>query len=719
MVVLPLAVGLLLANSASAAPSLRPPALQRLDTGAVKPAGWLMDELTLQAKGMSGFLPYFWRFINGSEWMAPKGSGSPHQYVPYYIRGLMPLSFMVEDENLVSLRKHYTDYILDHQNMTADGAGWLGPPIKEAVEHPGHGVPAQGVVSKYWAIQALESVAEGDPAEAARITAAIVANNKQFYAQFSQDEPAMNASKWGFARYSDAIVGLQWLLDRGVGEGDGAFLWDLMDLIRTQSDGIMTNVSAADGGGYDWETWFEEGDPFAWGADGEATGAVHLRRHGVDIGEAMKTGALWWRVSGSERDFNNPWTALQWGEKYLHMSDGMYFADEEVTYLGSGPQPHGNFSGGHTAGRGTETCSIVETMQSMRFAYEITGNVTFMDRLERLAFNSLPAALYPDVTANVYHHRSNQLSCGGQYGYNLFYCCSSNVHQGWPYFVLGQIHHQANGTLVISGFAPTNTTLKDGSTVAVSGSYPFSDSAIVTTSPSLTPTQMALRIPCWCESATVTVGSAAALTAPPCTHFHITVPAAAVATPVKIVFANKIKIYTWHANTVDGSFSKYTNDAPSEGAIEIHRGALTYALRPNSTVTSTVIGCIGGSPNGRFGWNCTGTPGGVPQFPQFKSRDVAVTTEPGSSGNWSYALLRASLKYEEGVAPIPKLPFDADALAPCHIIVQGRNLGNAGWSDPSLPPASPVTVDAPLETLVLVPFGSTNIRISVFPELAH
>ena len=59
-------------------------------------------------------------------------------------------------------------------------------------------------------------------------------------------------------------------------------------------------------------------------------------------------------------------------------------------------------TGGHTAGRGTETCSVVETMFSMRTAYEITGNITFMDRLERLAFNALPAALWPDVTANVY-----------------------------------------------------------------------------------------------------------------------------------------------------------------------------------------------------------------------------------------------------------------------------------------------------------------------------
>jgi hypothetical protein len=47
------------------------------------------------------------------------------------------------------------------------------------------------------------------------------------------------------------------------------------------------------------------------------------------------------------------------------------------------------------------------------------GNITFMDRLERIAFNSLPAALWEDVTANVYHHSSNQLTCGA---WTLVYC---------------------------------------------------------------------------------------------------------------------------------------------------------------------------------------------------------------------------------------------------------------------------------------------------------
>ena len=37
----------------------------------------------------------------------------------------------------------------------------------------------------------------------------------------------------------------------------------------------------------------------------------------------MKTGALAWRMGGSSDDLANPWTALMWGEKFLHMSDGM------------------------------------------------------------------------------------------------------------------------------------------------------------------------------------------------------------------------------------------------------------------------------------------------------------------------------------------------------------------------------------------------------------
>ena len=189
------------------------------------------------------------------------------------------------------------------------------------------------------------------------------------------------------------------------------------------------------------------------------------------------------------------------------------------------------------------------------------------------------------MTANVYHHASNQLSCGGPYGFNLFYCCTANVHQGWPKFLLSAVQVQpgkqaktgapdggdgaagaagagAGSTVVVSGYAPSTTRLPDhagGGTVNVSGAYPFSDTAIVTAS---TDVQLSLRIPCWSESALITVGAVGAggsegvdsdatetvtaMTAPPCAFFNVS---AAAGVPINVTFINTIKTYTWKANS--------------------------------------------------------------------------------------------------------------------------------------------------------------------------
>ena len=269
---------------------LKAPVLQRLAVGATKPMGWLLDELTLQAKGLSGQLPYFWHYLNYSTWTglsnradAPRGKdpygregGSPDQFMSYYLNGLVPLSYQVEDENLVALRTRYLTYILEQQNTTGSPpAGWLGVDVGNPLEY----------WPKYLAIEAIESWAEAEPTLHSKITAALVAHHRQFWKQASNSRPAFNQSKWGFARYSDAIVGIQWLLDNGEGFGDSAFLWDLMRLIRNQADAQMESVSEADGGGYSWEAWFRSGDPFTKANDGAGGKSVHLRRHGVDIGQ--------------------------------------------------------------------------------------------------------------------------------------------------------------------------------------------------------------------------------------------------------------------------------------------------------------------------------------------------------------------------------------------------------------------------------------------------
>jgi hypothetical protein len=187
-------------------------------------------------------------------------------------------------------------------------------------------------------------------------------------------------------------------------------------------------------------------------------------------------------------------------------------------------------------------------------------------------------------------------------------------------------------------------------------------------------------------------------------------------------------------------------------------------LDPNHKVTENIVGCIGGKAIGRYGWNCTVVDNSTgklvpPQFPSIKSRNLAVSTEADSGGNWSYAILVDSLVFG-GFKPYPaphsqidgaaaNIPFSADygsaALATVTVKARNLNYGKAGaglvWKNAGLPPHSPIDApaDAPLETLTLgasrdpaisklylslltafplVPFGATNIRISAFPQLA-
>ena len=273
---------------------LRPPSLLRLPTGATKPLGWLKDELTLQARGLSGQLPSFWVYFVNSSWLGnPKGR-DPQQFLPYYMQGAVPLSYQLEDANLAKIRDGYITYILEHQN--ASDTAFLGPDIVASDPHE--------YWSKYDMIEAFEYYAEAEPTKGAAIKAALVKHQRALYAALTANAPDFNSSRWGVDRYSDGIIGIEWLLDQGEGDTpDGKFLWDLLRLLRTEADKLM---AARD---HDWESWFAEDapngfstgstSPFnysakaqSFGAQGDATGFIHLLRHGVDIGQACVRDSL-------------------------------------------------------------------------------------------------------------------------------------------------------------------------------------------------------------------------------------------------------------------------------------------------------------------------------------------------------------------------------------------------------------------------------------------
>ncbi|GHO89805.1 hypothetical protein KSZ_78110 [Dictyobacter formicarum] len=71
-----------------------------LPTGAIRPDGWLYEQLRLQAQGLTGHLDEIWPDVGpNSAWLG--GTGEEWERGPYYCDGLIPLAYMLQDEQLI------------------------------------------------------------------------------------------------------------------------------------------------------------------------------------------------------------------------------------------------------------------------------------------------------------------------------------------------------------------------------------------------------------------------------------------------------------------------------------------------------------------------------------------------------------------------------------------------------------------------------------------
>ena len=255
--------------------------------------------------------------------------------------------------------------------------------------------------------------------------------------------------------------------------------------------------------------------------------------------------------------------------------------------------------------------------------------------------------------------------------------------------------------IVISSYAPSRTTLPAGTAAAspltvveVRGSYPFDDAATIVIRRAATRPhshdRVRLRVPCYSDGLTVNVSSTTGeqvhTVAAPCGFHDVALPAGASEVEVRVVLQYSLRTRVWPANS----------SAP--GAVEVHRGPLTFALRPKEHVESDPI-------NGSA---------------------VCATHKVSAASAWNYALVlpdptrpeRSLSASFNGPVPSP-LPFSTTAASAIRVRAKARRVPQ--WTGqgraPHPPPPSPVTTSEPLEEVELVPFGATNVRISVFPRV--
>jgi DUF1680 family protein len=458
---------------------LHPGAFTLFPLGSIKPSGWLRNQLQIQANGLSGHLDETWADVGpNSGWLG--GSGESWERGPYFLDGLIPLAWLLDDAQLKAKALKYIDWTLMHQQTN----GMIGPASND------------DWWPRFVILKALTQYHEAtaDP----RV---IPLMDKYFRHQLAA-LPGRPLRDWGKFRWQDEALSVIWLYNR-TGE---AYLLDLARLLHQQ--------------GYDWIAEFAD-FPYKQKVtaeyiklnEGGGLKDLALATHGVNNGQGLKTGAVWSLVSGSETD--RAATAQMLGEldRYHGLPNGMFSCDEHLS--------------GRDPSQGSELCTVVETMFSLEQALSVTGNAAFGDRIEKLAFNALPGTLTDDMWAHQYNQEPNQVECSLHHKpwvsdgpeSNLFGlepnfgCCTANFHQGWPKFAASLFMlsggDESDDGLVAAAYAPCELRTRiRGSAVNIveETEYPFRGVVRFTVTPaSPTAFPLSLRIPAWAEGAKITV----------------------------------------------------------------------------------------------------------------------------------------------------------------------------------------------------------------------
>lgn len=96
-------------------------AYKHFTTKEIRPRGWLLRQLKIQAQGLSGHLDKMWPDISQSKWIGGNKDGWAR--VPYWLDGFIPLAYLLDDDDLKARAQKYIDGIMRLQKPD----GWICP----------------------------------------------------------------------------------------------------------------------------------------------------------------------------------------------------------------------------------------------------------------------------------------------------------------------------------------------------------------------------------------------------------------------------------------------------------------------------------------------------------------------------------------------------------------------------------------------------------------
>ncbi len=622
--------------------TLMPLTFTPLPAHAVTPGGWLARQLRIQADGLTGRLDEFWPDVRDSAWFG--GTAEGWERAPYWLDGLIPLAWLLKDRGLMEKATRCMDYIMEHQHPD----GWLGPREANVTNPEAKGrydIWAQFLILKVL-VQYFEITADERAARAVEKGLRLVDALIDFVPLFD----------WGQARWFEALIPIAWLYERAPEQ----WLPDLAVKLEAQ--------------GFGWKGFFAR-----WPITRPTPrGKWNFMGHVVNNAMAVKSSALAWRFWGDNDDRTAADAMIRLLDEHHGTALGTFTGDECLA--GTSPV------------QGTELCAAVEYMYSLEHLAAILGDAGHSDRLEMIAFNSLPAFFTRDMWAHQYVQQVNQAECSVNpampwttngpdaniYGLEPnFGCCTANMHQGWPKFASHLWMRTMDGGIAAVAYAPsTIESLIGGVPVAVrlDTDYPFREKlSFSIESDDEIEFPLVFRIPGWCRHAEVTLNGKPR-------------PAGGSGTWMRLY-------EKWgRRSRVDVTLRMDTELVRRPGgALSVRRGPLVYALgiAEQRTIVNT------DKPNREFP-HC-----------DYEMRPASP---------WNYALNRGAEPRVREHGVDGETPFSNES-PPVSIVVKARLLPE--WTmnvcAASEVPPCPVSPDGGETELTLVPFGCTHLRIAEFP----
>ena len=448
----------------------------QLPLGSIHAEGWLKEQLIRMKNGMTGDLDKRYPLVMGKRngWLG--GDGDQWERGPYWVDGLVPLAYILDDAALKEKIKPWIEWSISSQK--ADG--YFGPdkdyPYEKGVQRDN----SHDWWPKMVMLKVLQQyyMATGD-----KRVIKLLSN----YFKYQLNElPKTKLDHWTFwaaQRGGDNLLVVYWLYNI---TGD-KYLLDLAEILHQQT--------------VNWTGMMQKGDIFKG----------YFKLHGVNLAQGIKEPIVYYQQHPEKKYYDAVKKGFEDIRLFHGQPQGLFGADEWLH--GTNPT------------QGSELCTAVEMMYSLESMLQVKGDVSFADHLEKIAFNALPTQSNDDYTERQYYQQPNQVLLTRQsrnfysphngtdqvFGLLSGYpCCTANMHQGWPKFTQNLWYATKDGGVAALLYAPSSVDVKvkngEAVTIKETTNYPFEDKitfAIMSGKPNSFPFQ--LRIPQWCKESVIKI----------------------------------------------------------------------------------------------------------------------------------------------------------------------------------------------------------------------